>query len=192
MRNKLGLKVLKYTILTMSIFSAGILTDQAFHHHGASSASTSSGYGDSPSSSAPCPIYTFDDLLDAIEQVESGGNKAAVGANGERGLYQLSEIYIDDVNRICALQGYSTDRTYDYIDAFNEINSKRMVWIYTSYYLDIYASKLTIGIGQSPPLPIEEIVARIHNGGPTGHKKESTKAYWLKVKAELEKRNLLT
>ena len=32
-----------------------------------------------------------------------------------------------------------------------------------------------------------ELQARIHNGGPNGHKKESTKAYWLKVKKELER-----
>jgi hypothetical protein len=31
-----------------------------------------------------------------------------------------------------------------------------------------------------------EVLARIHNGGPQGHKKEATKAYWLKVKKVME------
>lgn len=30
-----------------------------------------------------------------------------------------------------------------------------------------------------------EAVARIHNGGPAGHKKKATRAYWRRVKAEL-------
>ena len=31
-----------------------------------------------------------------------------------------------------------------------------------------------------------EVAARTHNGGPKGYKKESTKAYWIKVKERLE------
>jgi len=31
-----------------------------------------------------------------------------------------------------------------------------------------------------------EDMARIHNGGPKGHRKSSTKAYWAKVQAKLK------
>jgi hypothetical protein len=39
--------------------------------------------------------------------------------------------------------------------------------------------------GQSLKNKNYEVLARIHNGGPTGHKKESTKSYWKKVKVNL-------
>jgi hypothetical protein len=38
-------------------------------------------------------------------------------------------------------------------------------------------------LGRSPTY---EDIARIHNGGPSGHKKSATDGYWLKVKKELE------
>ena len=47
---------------------------------------------------------TFEDLLDAIESVESGGNANAVGDNNRAvGSFQIWKIYVDDVNRIIRL-----------------------------------------------------------------------------------------
>jgi hypothetical protein len=44
-------------------------------------------------------------------------------------------------------------------------------------YMQRYATKHRLG--RKPTL---EDMARIHNGGPNGWKKESTKPYWEKVK----------
>ena len=50
---------------------------------------------------APLSEYGFEDLMDAIEQVESGGNANAVGDGGAAiGAFQIHKIYVDDVNRI--------------------------------------------------------------------------------------------
>ncbi len=109
----------------------------------------------------------FEQLLDAIEKVESSGNPNAVGDNGEAiGAYQIHKIYVDEVNRILGWHNFSYD------DRWDRDKSRWMVSIYLRHY----------GKGKSV-----EAMARIHNGDPvTGWRDENTKPYWLKVKAELE------
>ena len=107
---------------------------------------------------------SFEDLLDAIEFVESGGDSNAVGDNGNAiGSFQIWKIYVDDVNRIRGNDKYS------YTDRLDRSKSRDMATIYLNHY------------GGT----LEEM-ARIHNGGPQGHKKESTLKYWVKVKERLE------
>ena len=106
----------------------------------------------------------FEDMLDAIEWVESKGDPWAVGDDGKAvGAYQIHKIYVDDVNRI----------TRPGIITFKERSdpekSRRMVTIYLNHYGGTF-----------------EEMARKHNGGPNGHKKPSTEAYWEKVKARME------
>lgn len=124
---------------------------------------------------------TFEDLRDAIEWIESRGNRYAIGPGGERGVLQLSEIYIDDVNRIRGPSVVNGKPIYQYIEAFSPLFSRVMFRTYTEYYLDIAAS-------QEPNMSTFELIARIHNGGPNGWKKESTKPYWLLIKARLERK----
>lgn len=90
----------------------------------------------------------IDDLLDAIEWVESKGDACAAGDLGEVGAYQITKQYVDDVNRILKCDAYS------YEDRFDKIKSREMVLIYIEYY-DIYGFSL-------------EDKARIHNAGPDG------------------------
>ena len=127
-------------------------------------------------SSAP-PVYNFEDLLDAIEWVESRGDANAVGDNGKAiGSFQLHKIYVDDVNRISRLRHidkYSYPSQWKYYHRESRPCSRTMVREYLKYY----ATKERIG--RSPTL---EDMARIHNGGPAGWRKKSTKKYWLKVK----------
>ncbi len=122
---------------------------------------------------------TFNDLLNAMVQVESEDNEIAIGANGERGILQLSEIYIDDVNRILGPSLATKEAVYEYKDAFNPKYSKIMVRRYLKHYLNVAAKD------KPSEMSTFEMAARIHNGGPHGWKKDSTKAYWKKVEARL-------
>lgn len=166
---------------------------------------------------------TMDDLLDAIEWVESRGDANALGdkvilkvltkenflhyleneynqhktnwigyqaASEEMvevyeyqavGSFQIHKIYVDDVNRILKTQG--SDQRYTYEDRWGRDKSREMVSILTPLYTGIAEWNK-----DRPPTQMERfgVMARIHNGGPNGYKKESTKAYWLKVKARLE------
>ena len=111
---------------------------------------------------------TFDDLLDAIEFVESGGEEypeVCIGDGGDAvGAYQIHKIYVDDANRIVGWDKFL------YADRWDRDNSREMTSIVIQHY----------GKGDF------ETMARIHNGGPNGWKKESTKKYWNKVKIRLE------
>ena len=119
----------------------------------------------------PTEGYTFDDLLDAIEWVESRGDSNAIGDNGRAiGCMQIHEIYVDDVNRIQAKKSKHKYQ-YPYGARYSSHLSREMVTIYLNHYGGTF-----------------EEMARKHNGGPQGHKKESTKKYWLKVKNSLDDR----
>ncbi|KKN71388.1 hypothetical protein LCGC14_0421100 [marine sediment metagenome] len=142
---------------------------------------------------------TFDDLLDAICQVESGGRADAVGDGGAAvGAYQIHQIYVDDVNRIMRIwsdkyQSYIDNGRltkavpvqidnedvyqFSYEDRRNEQKSRAM----TSIYLNHYGTAERLGYE-----PTFEDYARIHNGGLYGWKKQSTEKYWLKVKERLK------
>jgi len=125
-------------------------------------------------------LYTFFDLLDAIEQVESRGNPNAIGPDGEVGSFQIKLIYLCDVNWIIG------DGRYEHLDRLSPVLSREMVKIYLKYWYRRHCDPPTLHI-ESGSIGVWEPYARIHNGGPNGYKKESTKSYWLKVKAELEK-----
>ncbi len=138
---------------------------------------------DSPVQTITTPdrLITFEDLLDAIEMVESGGDENAIGAGGEAvGSFQIHKIYVDDVNRIQLAKhekrhmGYLPYR-YEWRKDRNI--SRDIVSIYLRYYATMRR------IGRKPTVQDK---ARIHNGGPNGWKKESTIPYWEKVKKLLK------
>jgi hypothetical protein len=117
----------------------------------------------------------YDRLIDAIEWVESGCDSSAVGDDGKAvGAFQIHKIYVDEVNRIIIKNKYRIP-TFRYEDRLCNNMSRVMVYIYLSEF------------GKHSLPDKLEIAARIHNGGPQGYKKESTKAYWAKVKERLEK-----
>jgi len=129
---------------------------------------------------------SFSDLLDAIEWVESSGDPNAVGSNGEAGLYQISEIYVDDV---CRMLG---ENKYTYADRWARNKSRTMAAVYLRYYEENSAIKYPYyraGAGWRNSCDLQtpfERMARIHNGGPNGYKKAATKDYWRKVKERME------
>lgn len=118
-------------------------------------------------------------LVDALIQVESGGDDVAVGdkniKNPAYGCLQIRKPCVDDVNRV-----HGTDyRPEDCLD-----NRELSVWI-CERYIELYATEKRLGRE-----PTDEDRARIWNGGPNGYKKKSTEGYWKKVEKRLEPRSL--
>ena len=106
-------------------------------------------------------------FLKAIHQVESGGKLGAiVGDNGRAlGPFQIHKVYWADVAP--QIGGRYQDVT-DYKYA-----RKVMIAYFLKYAKDALQNKDW------------EKLAKIHNGGPKGHKKTSTDKYWTKVKSHL-------
>ena len=114
---------------------------------------------------ALAPLYL------AIAQVESQCGKTSDN------VYQISDIYIRDVNRIIANEHlrclhFSTGAK------FTRNASECLMQIYWNHWGRHYQEKT------GKPVTYE-VLARIHNGGPLGWKKPETLAYWNKVRDEL-------
>ena len=109
---------------------------------------------------ALAPLYL------AIAQVESQCGKTSDN------VYQISDIYIRDVNRIMPGLHFSTGAK------FIRESSECAMRVYWNHWGKHYQEKT------GKPVTYE-VLARIHNGGPLGWKKPETLAYWNKVRDEL-------
>ena len=109
------------------------------------------------------------DILNAIVQVESGGDPSA-HAKGEDavGILQIRKCMVDDVNRILIRQGIS--KRFTYADRWDVIKSYEMFNIFCDYY----------------GLTTAEEMARCWNGGPRGIDNPATLGYWDKVENILD------
>lgn len=107
-------------------------------------------------------------LFSAIAMVES--DRGATSDN----VYQIRDIYIDDINRI-----YGLDVAYN--AKYCRVKAELLMVLYWMHYGERYQR-----ITGNPP--DSEVLARIHNGGPDGWKKKSTEGYWARVKAAMEVR----
>ena len=117
----------------------------------------------------PRPPALTNDLLDAIRQVESSGDDAAIGDGGKAiGPYQIWRVYWLDA---CEYDPSLKSRPYE--ACFEPEYARRVVIAYLSRY----------GAGKSA-----KDLARIHNGGPRGHRKSATLEYWDKIEDAMEKR----
>ena len=110
------------------------------------------------------------EFLDAIRFVESSDGRYLGDQDGGRshGPYQISEAYLQDANEYLG-----TDYTIPQVIGDDAVAVAVMCGYWNRY------------------LPRDrevtyEILARIHNGGPRWHEKESTIRYWEKVKAKME------
>lgn len=107
------------------------------------------------------------DVLAAIRIVESNDDPNAVGDGGDSiGCYQIQKCYWLDAKEFSDLDG-------TYLDCYNRGYADRTV----RFYMARYATERRLGREVT-----QEDIARIHNGGPNGYKKECTKKYWSKVK----------
>jgi len=110
-------------------------------------------------------------ILDAIEKVETGGQRDPANAIGDGGKalgpMQIHRVYwLDAVDHDPSL--VANGETYDSVR--DRAYARRVVMAYWSRYAKSWDS---------------ETLARIHNGGPKGHRKAATLGYWAKVRAKL-------
>lgn len=110
-------------------------------------------------------------ILDAIRQVETGAEADPANAVGDGGAalgpYQIHKIYwVDAVEHDPSL--VANGETYNNVR--NQAYAEKVVLAYWARYAPSWDA---------------QTLARIHNGGPKGHRKTSTLGYWTKVKEEL-------
>ena len=105
-------------------------------------------------------------VLQAIRIVESNNIPSAVGDGGNAiGVYQIWESYWKDATEFSNLGG-------KYRDCFVPEYADRIV----RCYMKRYATPRRLGREATM-----QDIARIHNGGPNGYKKQATIKYWEKV-----------
>jgi len=112
-------------------------------------------------------------LLDALVQVESSGRDDAVGDSGNAlGSLQIWRVYWSDaLEHAPAIGGV-------YEDVRTRIYAERVV---VAYWLRYAAAAVRDG-------DLERL-ARVHNGGPRGHRKRATVGYWQRVQRAMEARH---
>ena len=111
-------------------------------------------------------------FLDALAVVESGQRDDATGDGGRAiGRLQLWRAYWSDAIEHAPDIGGSYDdcRTAEY--------AERVAVAYWRRYCPKALAARDY-----------EILARVHNGGPRGHKNKATQAYWRKVDREMSKK----
>lgn len=112
----------------------------------------------------PPSDYDTDRILNAIRQVETGGEADPANAVGDGGKaigpFQIHKVYWQDAVE------YDPSIGGVYADCKDEAYARRIVIAYLSRYCKSWS---------------DETVARIHNGGPRGHRKAATVKYWRKV-----------
>ena len=106
-------------------------------------------------------------LFNAVAKVESDCGVTS------KNIYQISDIYIDDLNRIYP-------HIYPKRCKYDKYASQCMMFDYWRFYAYDYARKT------GKPITYE-VLARIHNGGPNGMFKATTLPHWHKVEKELKK-----
>ena len=113
--------------------------------------------------------WTLDGILNAVRKVETGGARdEGRQADGDGGLaigpFQIHRAYWQDAG----LPG-----TFD--DCRDSEYAQSVVLAYWRRYCPKALSELNA-----------EVLARIHNGGPTGNRKEATRKFWRKVEMVLD------
>ena len=112
---------------------------------------------------AKSPSFNWDPVMDAIIQVESGGNPNAVSGNSV-GVMQITPILVEDCNLI--LEKKKSKKRYTLADRYSAKKSKEMFLLIQSYY--------------NPMNNIEKAI-RLWNGG-VNYSVRATNRYFRKVK----------
>ena len=112
--------------------------------------------------------FDWNPVIEAIIQVESGGNPKAVDKSGKScGIMQITPVCVQECNRI--LQIRKSKKHYTLNDRFNVEKSKEMFLLLQSFY--------------NPTHDIEQAI-RSWNGG-MHYTKRSTQRYYEKVRSKM-------
>ena len=111
---------------------------------------------------AKAPSFNWDPVMDAIIQVESGGNPNAVSGNSV-GVMQITPILVEDCNQI--LEKKKSKKRYSLADRYSAKKSKEMFLLIQSYY--------------NPMNNVEKAI-RLWNGG-VNYSVRATNRYFRKV-----------
>ena len=107
-------------------------------------------------------------IWEAVCEVESGGDPTAWNrAEDAAGVSQIRPIVIEDLNRIYGPRWSLEDR-------WCPEKSREIFWQYVLYWQERMGYPLT-----------DETLARIWQGGPRGPRRDSTLAYWHRVRERL-------
>jgi len=109
--------------------------------------------------------------LDAICAVESSNGRDRRDGDGGRaiGPYQIHRAYWVDGTLFLGVR-------WPYSDARDPIKARQVVRAYVQHYQRA---------GSYPATP--ETWARLHNGGPSGPDKATSRGYWAKIKAQMDR-----
>lgn len=111
---------------------------------------------------------TLDQLIPALIQVESNGDDHAINYREEAvGCLQITRAVVADFN------ARHKNERYEHHEMFERAKAVRVA----RWYLTYWGTR-----NESYPNPTPEKLARIWNGGPSGHQKPATEKYWQKVK----------
>lgn len=121
-----------------------------------------------PDPGPSAPSWDLDQILVAIRHVETGGcpsqGTRAIGDGGHAiGPFQIHRAYWQDSN----IPGL-------FEDCFDATYARKVMVSYWKRYCPEALQALDA-----------EVLARVHNGGPTGSQKASTLGYWRKVERTL-------
>ena len=112
-------------------------------------------------------------FLKALALVESGGNPEAIGDGGDSwGKYQLQSAYVQDASE-WGLSNGVIGKPFKHSDAFNPERAELIIYCYMKRYATPQR------LGRQPTI---EDWARLHVGGPQGHRKRATQPHWNKMK----------
>jgi predicted NACHT family NTPase len=112
---------------------------------------------------AKAPSFDWNPVMDAIIQVESGGNPNAISGNSV-GVMQITPILVEDCNQI--LQRKKSKKRYTLADRYSVKKSKEMFLLIQSHY--------------NPMNNVEKAI-RLWNGG-ANYNVRATNRYFRKVK----------
>jgi hypothetical protein len=113
-------------------------------------------------------------ILDGIRMVESGGRAAVPDGDGGLaiGPYQIHRVYWRDAVDFAPELGPASG--FDYQDCRERLYAERVVEAYMRRYVPRAWTR-----GDA------EVIARTHNGGPAGARKDATLRYWQRVARQL-------
>ena len=113
------------------------------------------------------PSFNWDPVMDAIIQVESGGNPNAVSGNSV-GVMQITPILVQDCNQI--LERKKSKKRFTLADRYSAKKSKEMFLLIQSYY--------------NPMNNVEKAI-RLWNGG-VNYSVRATNRYFRKVMKKMK------